>query len=870
MFTTCFFSVKQIKRPQPGWVKLMMGLALTGALLLFLTGIANAQAPVISPKNHLVFTLDSTGLKVLQPSDVVTIGGGANALPFVKISPNTFDCSSLGKQTITVTASNISSYPNDASNTSTQKIDITIASTPIFANYDDVILTADADCKAVIPDYASTAQVTDLCPNVLLNVTQEPAAGTALTVNKPATISLTARDKYGGATTIFFTVTSFSKPVIDPVKTPITFKLDENGNYDIKLSDLAGVSTCDDGDITTTISPPNVTCADVGKTSITLTASTSRPNPRAVTFSVPTDVVTDAQGNLYIADGYSCKIRKIATDGTVTTFAGGDCGFADGIAPLAKFGVLNGLTIDPLGNLYVVDKNSRIRKVTTDGTVTTLAGNGQDKSVDGNGAAASFRDPRGITIDAAGNLFVTQGTDYLIRKISPFGIVTTVTPPASAAKLYVPTGITVDAAGNLYVTDFSSAVKKISPKGDVTIVAGHSGTGADDGKGNAASFNNPKGITFDKHGDLYVTDSENNAIRKIDPLGNVTTLDVYIAGTGNKALLNNPVGIKLDLFDNFIVVDSYNERLVRITPTGDLTLITGNGVVGNHNGNANTPPTVGIQTTMSFPVTVLNSLGSDLPAQIVTPAVTVSPQNATACAGDPISFNATIQPTDATIKYEWLVNGVKAGTNSAAFTSTKLNDGDMVTCITSNNVSCILPKSSDPIMVHINPLPQINFPDKYITKPGKDIQLQPVITGDIMSYRWSPSLGLSDTTTANPVASPLVTTVYHLQAISTSGCTTDVPVTVNVVVPIDAPNSFSPNGDGVNDFWEISSLQYYPNCLVGVYNRYGQAVFYSKGYHVPWDGRFNGGPLAEGTYYYIIAPNNGTMKPVSGWVMIIR
>ena len=565
---------------------------------------------------------------------------------------------------------------------------------PVFGAYNDVIITADVNCLATVPDYTVNARVTTSCPNAGMIITQEPIGGTPILVNKPTTVRLTAKDACGGTATVFFSLTSLSKPVIYPVTTPIAFKLDADGNYTVKLSDLGSVYTCDNGKITTTIIPKNITCANIGQTTVTLTASTSIPNPQAVTFSVPTDIVTDATGNLYIADGYSCKIRKIALDGTVTAFAGGDCGYADGKGGAAKFNVLNGLTIDPQGNMYAVDENDRVRKISPTGEVTTLAGNGQNKSVDGKGLNASFRDPRGITIDLQGNLYVTQGTDYLVRKVTPAGDVTTITKPAAVSKLFTPIGVVTDALGNVYVTDYSNAIKKIAPDGTITIVAGHDGFGADDGKGTAASFNNPKGIVFDKQGNLYVTDSQNNSIRKIDPLGNVTTLQLYTAGTTEKTTLNNPVGIKMDLFGNFLVVDSYNERIVRITLDGQLSVIAGNGVVGYHDGNANTPPTIGNQTSQNFVVTVSSSENSTIPAESVLPSVAVVPQNATVCKGDPVDFTAAIQPDNAVVKYQWLVNGVSAGQNRTTFSSTKLNDGDMVTCVTSNTSSCILPKSS--------------------------------------------------------------------------------------------------------------------------------------------------------------------------------
>ncbi len=871
----CLSGIGRIRFFKPGYNTFKVctksiGLFVVTLLLnLFCGGAAYAQAPVITPKVQLIFKLDKNGSCVLQPNDVATVLSSVTSNPVVTLSPNTFSCSSTGKQTVTVSARNNASAP-DAGNLATRQVVVTIVSAMAFAEYDDVVVTADQNCKATMPDFRANPRIIDVCPNARINITQVPSPGIAIGVNKTTTVTLTAHDEYGGTASTFFNVTSLSKPEINPLSGPIQFKLDGNGNYTIKLSDLATVSSCDNGTVATTISPKSVTCADIGKTSVTLTASTSIPNPRAVTFSVPTDIVIDAKGNLFIADGHSCKIREISADGIVTTFVGGDCGFADGNAVQAKFEALKGITIDPVGNLYAIDDNSRVRKITPDGFVSTFAGNGVNTTTDGRGTAASFRDPRGITMDSKGNLYVTQGTDHLIRKITPAGDVTTFTQSADITKLYIPTGIVADAAGNLYVTDFSSSVKKIKPDGSVSVFAGHDGAGFDDGQGNAASFNLPKGITFDNKGNLYVTDSGNDAIRKIDAAGNVTTLDLYLDGTTDKALLNNPVGIKMDLLGNFVVVDSYNERIVRFTPEGQFNVITGNGVVGNNNGNANTPPFIGNQTVMNFPITVISSQNSTIPQGAVVPAVSVSPLDATACAGEPITFKVTTQPGDAIVNYQWLVNGIKAGSNATSFTTSKLNDGDIVTCITGNTASCILPKSSEPIIAHIHPLPQIAFGPNPVIKPGNSVQLQPTITGNIMSYSWSPSTGLNDTTLANPTATLENATTYRLTVTSTLGCVATDSVTVEVVTPIEVPNTFSPNGDGINDLWEISSLKYFPKCLVGVYNRNGQIIFYSQGYHKPWDGTLNGSGLAAGTYYYIIYPGVGNKKPVSGWVMIMR
>jgi gliding motility-associated-like protein len=656
-------------------------------------------------------------------------------------------------------------------------------------------------------------------------------------------------------------------PVITPASGVVKFTLDANGNYSIDDPTVLGhATTCDGSVITYTSDPKTLTCADLDRHFITLTASNIHPNPIAVSFSVPIDVAIDAAGNIFVADGYSCSVRKIATDGTVTTFAGGTCGYADGQGQAAMFNVIYGITIDTQGNLYVIDENHRVRKITPDGMATTLAGSGQNESEDGAGTAASFRDPKGITIDALGNLYITQG-DFLVRKVTPAGVVSTITTPAS--NLNTPIGITTDAQGNLYVTDYTSAIKKITPDGTVTIIAGHNGSGFTDGVRAAASFNQPKGITMDNMGNLYIADSQNNAIRKVTPAGVVTTLQLYDADTGKKASLNNPIGIKFDAFGNLIVVDAANERIVRITTDGQLTTIAGNGAVGNQNGNTSTPPTLGGETSLSIPVTIISSTNTNPSTDDITPTIGSYPLNATVCAGEAIQFIAIIPSGNYVNSYQWQVNGINAGTNSPFFTSSTLKEGDRVICIAANSSSCSVPKPSLPITVHINPLPEITFNGNPTITQGSSVTLAPVIHGNITAFRWTPSNGLSSTVIRNPEAYPVTTTTYYLTVVSSSNCQITVPVTVNVIQPIKIPNTFTPNADGFNDFWKISDLVKFPNCTVDVFNRYGQALFHSKGYVKPWDGTANGNNLPPGTYYYIIDPKNNT-KPLSGWVTIIR
>ncbi|MDN5288125.1 MAG: Gliding motility-associated C-terminal protein [Mucilaginibacter sp.] len=662
------------------------------------------------------------------------------------------------------------------------------------------------------------------------------------------------------------------KPEIFSSKVPVKFELDANGNKKMDAAALASLgfaTTCDGSAIKYSSDPAILTCADLTRTSIKFIADNSHPNPIAVTFTVPTDVVTDAAGNIYVADGYGCSIRKMATDGTVTAFAGstGACGYADGKGTAAQFNVVYGITIDLLGNLYVVDDNDRVRKITPDGTTTTLAGSGENKTEDGTGAAASFHDPHGITIDADGNLYITQN-DFLIRKVTPSGVVTTITPPPSVSGLNTPIGITVDAAGNLYVTDYSSAIKKIAPDSTITTIAGHVGSGFTDGTGAAASFNLPKGIIMDKDGNLYVTDSQNNAIRKITPSGVVTTLPLTMASTGAKATLNNPIGIKIDPSGNLIVVDSDNERIVRITTSGELTVIAGNGELGSRNGNTNDPPMLGGVSFEIVPISVVSSANTTA-APGGKPTLISFPLNATVCVGGKIEFAAI--PASGTIvnSIQWQVNGINVGTNDLNYADSNFQEGDKVTCTVADNSSCTVPQTSDPTIVHIIPSPEIVFNGNPTIPLGGGVTLDPEIDGDIKALRWSPAIGLNSITLKNPVAHPSVTTTYYLTVTSSAGCETTLGVTVNVITPINIPNTFTPNGDGINDLWIIKDLANYPDCVVDIFNRYGQTLFHSRGYGKPWDGAYNGTRLPPGTYYYMITLQAG-IKPVSGWIAILQ
>ena len=302
----------------------------------------------------------------------------------------------------------------------------------------------------------------------------------------------------------------------------------------------------------------------------------------AASFDAPFNAVADAQGNLYIADRYNNAIRKMTPDGVVTTIAGGlGQGTADGTGITAHFHSPTSLAIDPSGNIYVADEgNNKIRKVTPGGVVTTLAGNGTFNYADGTGTAASFTGPNGISMDGDGNLLVAEG--QRIRKVTPAGVVTTVAGNSTiasvdgtgtAASFSYAFATTIDNKGNLYVVEGggspSNSIRKITPAGVVTTFAGNGKMVDLDGIGTAAGFNIPEGITADSLGNLYVTESGADNIRKITPDGVVTTF----AGSGNhgsddglasKATFNNPTGVTFDNKGNMYVMDAGNYTIRKL------------------------------------------------------------------------------------------------------------------------------------------------------------------------------------------------------------------------------------------------------------------------------------------------------------------
>ncbi|MDB5096682.1 MAG: repeat containing protein, partial [Cyanobacteria bacterium RYN_339] len=246
----------------------------------------------------------------------------------------------------------------------------------------------------------------------------------------------------------------------------------------------------------------------------------------AAHFSLPVGLARDAGGSLYIAEQGTSQIWKILPSGALSVLAGaGGTGFADGAGPTALFNQPQGLAVDASQNVYVADRfNQRIRKISPAGVVTTLAGNGATGAGDGPAAGATFWNPFGVAVDAAGNVYVADRSNNLIRKVTAAGMVTTL-----ASGFQYPESLAVDPAGNVIVADRANhRLKKITPDGTVSTLLGNGTPGHVDGPVASARIDSPYNVMVDPAGNVYFTcrnpSSGMNTVRVLTPGGLVATV----------------------------------------------------------------------------------------------------------------------------------------------------------------------------------------------------------------------------------------------------------------------------------------------------------------------------------------------------------
>jgi len=357
----------------------------------------------------------------------------------------------------------------------------------------------------------------------------------------------------------------------------------DNGNERIRRIDSRGTIT---------------TVAGTGSTGF---SGDNGPGTRAQLAS-PLAVAVDRDGAIYVADTLNRRIRKVAADGKITTVAGSGPYFPGDNGPATRAQVRPvGIDVTQNDEFYLADYDqNRVRKVTRSGQISTVTGNGKGGFSGEKGPAnrAQVDQPEGVAVDRAGNLFIADTGNYCIRRVDKAGLISTVVGtgtdgflgdggPATRAQISGPRQIVIDGAGNLFFADNgNSRIRKVDTSGRITTIVGAGGEGfsGDGGPASRAKLNLPSGVAVDTDGNVYIADTSNNRIRRVDRAGTIRT----IAGTGVKgfagdngpataARLSNPEGVTVDNVGNVYIADSSNNRVRRVDRAGRITTVAGIG-----------------------------------------------------------------------------------------------------------------------------------------------------------------------------------------------------------------------------------------------------------------------------------------------------
>ena len=407
---------------------------------------------------------------------------------------------------------------------------------------------------------------------------------------------------------------------------PQDIAVDGRGNLYVADSTGCTIRRVDQSGIITTIAG-NAQCGSTGDGGPAVNAQVAYPR----------GVSVDAANNIYFAEQSSNRVRRINAAGYIDTVLGGVVvkGYSGDGGPYSKAGVAEPLAtaVDSLGRLSICDMgNRRIRRVGVDGTISTIAGNGEAGELN-DGApstAASLFSPVDLTFDSLGNLYIADEGDQRVRRIAPDGTITTVAGngtvgyssdggSATAASLAYPSGVAVDSAGNLYIADWEShRVRLVTPSGVITTIAGtgQSGHSGDGGQAAAASLLFPSSLVFDTAKNLYISDPGDNCVRRITPAGIITTVAGNMTagfsgdgGPGTGASLYFPAGLAVDAIGNLYIADAVNNRIRKLSPAGVISTVAGRvGGLGDFSGDGGPATNAGLRSPTAVAIDASGNL----------------------------------------------------------------------------------------------------------------------------------------------------------------------------------------------------------------------------------------------------------------------
>ncbi|HEV2483055.1 MAG TPA: gliding motility-associated C-terminal domain-containing protein [Puia sp.] len=623
-------------------------------------------------------------------------------------------------------------------------------------------------------------------------------------------------------------------------------------------------------------------------------------------LSGPQGLVIDKAGNLYISDDDDRVLKWTPGAASGTIVAGGN-GHGRG-SDQFRFNNAGAIALDCDGNLYVCDNgNARVQRWAPGATsgVTVAGGNGIGVGLD------QLAYPNSIAVDGEKNVFVLDGLNNRIVKWAPgatSGVVIGDEKTLNAgsatvgSSLYSFGSIFVDNYDTLYLSEVSdtSRIIKLAPgaaRGTEIASARTVGpnffpfTAYVDGKGTiygaeADIQRDILGITRPTAIDNSYKPAAGGRYYAVvtDVLGYSTTTDTLTisppppgppsiqitAQTANLFLCES------DLFTatttNAGLAPSYQWQVSGVDVGGD-SLIWSNDLFGNGDKVYCIMTTVGTSCETIRDTSNAVTLSVD-PQGHAT--VTIDASDSSTCAGTPITLTATVINGSASPALDWYVDGQSTGIGTPTFTDSTLGS-KVIYCVISSDASCGLAKSNT-IPIVIDTLPTIQPGQTFTIPYGKSLTLEPVVSGNITSYLWTPGAGLSDSTIIDPTANPLTTTAYTLQVASAGGCQAKGEIIVQVYTPLSMPNAFTPNGDGRNDrLYVLGGPEGSVVHSFQIFNRWGARIFGMQDIppgdaNLGWDGNYGGHPAPPGTYVYMVVMRfpGGHQQVYKGTVELIR
>jgi hypothetical protein len=530
---------------------------------------------------------------------------------------------------------------------------------------------------------------------------------------------------------------------------------------------------------------------------------------------------------------------------TISTIAGNNTSSysGDGGSALsAAIGAPWGVSLDKYGNRYIADgMNNVVRKVNASGIITTVAGNGTPGYSGDGGAATSaqLNYPQAVATDNAGNIYIADDANYVVRKVNTAGIISTFAGTAgvggysgdggaaTSAQLYGAIGLAIDKKGNVYISDGNEYVRKVDTSGIISTYAGGTyGYSGDGAAATLAGMANPAGLAIDDTGNLFIADNQNNVIRKVDTFGTISTIagDGYLAesggfpptgaynGDGGPAILaelNEPFGVAADKWGNIFIGDQSNNVVRKVDATGTITTVAGDGYnasigYGSYSGDSG----LAVNATLNYPAGVaIDSVGhlyiadeNNYVIREVQPITIVATGGDTVCSGLPVTFTAASTIGGPLVIYQWKVNGISAGIDNNVFSPDSVSNGDIITCSLLKGADSSYIYGSDAItMTVISTItPAVTISTPSMTEcSGSAITFTAVPTGGGASpfYKWhindSVITGVTGDT-LNFMPSPSITAtgayVVKVSLVSSAACASpsdvDAPVkTITIVTP---------------------------------------------------------------------------------------